>query len=252
MFRLQFIDQSVLIMELELICIFGFILASYSVVGNDVIQTLGTFISSNHQRRWWILWLYSSLILGATLFAGWYFFDGDVTFGRLDKIPLPEQLHWWLLIPPIALMIITQIGFPVSTTFIILSVFSSSQVIEKMLIKSVAGYVIAFLFALIVYLLIARKIEAKSAAEFYTISPEPCPDIRPARPGFQAKGRKSAGCGETEIQHGKYPVCNNNRSMLWPGPFHFYSGQLHTHEHYLDLCRDTRRERICNKLPDQA
>ena len=34
-------------MELSLIIgILGFILASYSVVGNDVIQTLGTFLTS--------------------------------------------------------------------------------------------------------------------------------------------------------------------------------------------------------------
>ena len=78
---------------------------------------------------------------------------------------MPDQLHWWLLIPPLALMIITQIGFPVSTTFLILSVFSTSQVIEKMLLKSVAGYAIAFIFALVVYLLIARKVESKSAAD---------------------------------------------------------------------------------------
>jgi hypothetical protein len=149
-------------MELEIVGIIGFILASYSVVGNDVIQTLGTFISSNYKRNWWVLWLFSAGILSATLMAGWFFFDGDVTFGRLDKIPLPDELHWWLLIPPVALVIITQVGFPVSTTFLILSVFSSGQVIEKMLVKSVAGYAIAFLFALIVYLIIARKVEVKS------------------------------------------------------------------------------------------
>ena len=34
----------------------GFILAAYSVVGNDVIQTLGTFLTSNEKRvKWYVL-----------------------------------------------------------------------------------------------------------------------------------------------------------------------------------------------------
>ena len=42
----------------------GFILASYSVVGNDVIQTLGTFLTSNEKRvKWYILWGFASIIL---------------------------------------------------------------------------------------------------------------------------------------------------------------------------------------------
>ena len=45
----------------------GFILASYSVVGNDVIQTLGTFLTSNENRvPWYVLWLYAAGILVAT------------------------------------------------------------------------------------------------------------------------------------------------------------------------------------------
>ena len=31
----------------------GFVLASYSIVGNDAIQTLGTLLSSNAHRPWW-------------------------------------------------------------------------------------------------------------------------------------------------------------------------------------------------------
>jgi hypothetical protein len=42
----------------------GFIFASYSVVGNDVIQTLGTFLTSNEKKvKWYILpsWFMRSL-----------------------------------------------------------------------------------------------------------------------------------------------------------------------------------------------
>ena len=36
--------------------VIGFLLGSYSIVGNDAIQTLGTFLSSNSHRPWWVFW----------------------------------------------------------------------------------------------------------------------------------------------------------------------------------------------------
>jgi len=50
----------------------GFTLAAYSVVGNDTIQTLGTFLSSNEKKPWWVLWIFAGSILSATLIYGWY------------------------------------------------------------------------------------------------------------------------------------------------------------------------------------
>ncbi len=44
-------------MEL-LVMIVGFTLAAYAIVANDAIQTLGTFLSSNSHRPWWVLWLF--------------------------------------------------------------------------------------------------------------------------------------------------------------------------------------------------
>ena len=38
-----------------LILYLGFILAAYAVIGNDVIQTLGTFLTSNKKTHWTIL-----------------------------------------------------------------------------------------------------------------------------------------------------------------------------------------------------
>ena len=145
--------------------IIGFALAGYAVVANDVIQTLGTFLTSNAKRSWYVLWIYAASILSVTLLIGWYLNNGDVSFGRLSNIPLPEIIQWWYILPPLMLLILTQIGLPVSTTFMILSVFSTSQVIEKMVLKSVLGYAVAFTFAFIVYLLISRKFESKSALD---------------------------------------------------------------------------------------
>lgn len=149
-------------MEL-LIAYLGFLIAAYSVIANDVIQTLGTFIASNHKKKWWLLWLFAGGILSITLIYGWHQYSGDVTFGRLDNIPLPEKMHWWYLLAPVALLIITRYGIPVSTTFMILSVFSTGQIIEKMILKSVLGYVVAFVVATILYLLISARFESESS-----------------------------------------------------------------------------------------
>ncbi|WP_282144197.1 hypothetical protein [Cellulophaga baltica] len=147
----------------ELIVCLGFFIAAYSVIANDVIQTLGTFISSNSKTKWWYLWAFAGTILTLTLFFGWYFNNADVSYGRLSQIPLPNPLPWWYLLAPLSLLIITRFGIPVSTTFMILSVFSSGQLIEKMILKSIFGYVLAFVAALVLYLIIAKKFESKAA-----------------------------------------------------------------------------------------
>jgi hypothetical protein len=148
-----------------LILYFGFTLAAYAVIGNDVIQTLGTFLTSNEKIHWSILWAFASVILTATLLYGWYFYNGDVSYHRLDKIPLPETLMWWHLLAPISLLVITRFGIPVSTTFMILSIFSSQQVIEKMILKSVYGYGLSVISAFILYLLIAHIFESKKSID---------------------------------------------------------------------------------------
>ncbi len=148
-----------------LILYIGFILAAYAVIGNDVIQTLGTFLTSNNKTHWTVLWAYASVILTATLVYGWYYYNGDVSYSRLDKIPLPETLRWWHLIAPLTLLVITRFGIPVSTTFLILSIFSSQQLIEKMVIKSVYGYGLSVISAFLLYLLIAKMLESKKSID---------------------------------------------------------------------------------------
>lgn len=138
----------------------GFIISAYAVIANDVIQTLGTFISSNFKTKWWWLWLFAISILAGTLIFGWYINAGDVSYGRLSNIPLPETLHWWYLLAPISLLVITRFGVPVSTTFMILSVVSSGLIIEKMILKSVYGYAIAFVFAILVYVVVSKRLES--------------------------------------------------------------------------------------------
>lgn len=155
----------------------GFILASYSVVGNDVIQTLGTFLTSNEDKvKWYILWAFASVVLTATLVYGWY--EGDIAYGRLSKFTMPDVYHWYYLLPPLVLLTITRWGIPVSTTFMILTLFSldaipgdltemsatifdSDAKLGGMIQKSIMGYIVAFLTGIVFYLLITKITERR-------------------------------------------------------------------------------------------
>ena len=137
----------------------GFLLSLYTCVSNDVIQTLGTYLSANREKPFWILWIFSGAVLVLTFALGWYFNDGDMAFGRLTRIPQPEVFYWWHVLPPVILIFLTKKGIPVSTTFLILSVFSTGQVIGLMLAKSFVGYLLAFVVSIIIYFIIARPVE---------------------------------------------------------------------------------------------
>lgn len=161
----------------------GFGLAAYSVVGNDVIQTLGTFLTSNEERvKWQVLWLYAATILTIVLTIGWfdpfdwYDYTRGVAYGRLDSFEMPKVYPWYFLLPPLILMLVTRTGIPVSTTFMILTLFSLQNIpndlpqmamsmfdtgtkLGGMIQKSLMGYVIAFSAALVIYLAISRLTE---------------------------------------------------------------------------------------------
>ncbi len=69
--------------------------------------------------------------LFAVVTFSWVYFDGDVTFQRLlnsdgtTKYPHPENFSFFQIIAPLVLLILTRMRMPVSTTFLILSVFSA-------------------------------------------------------------------------------------------------------------------------------
>ena len=138
----------------------GFFLAAYSVVGNDTIQTLGTFLSSNERKKWWVLWMFAGGILAVTLIYGFVAHDGDVSYGRLVKYPLPDPFAWYYLLPPIVLMLLTRTGIPVSTSFLILTFFNEKN-LTSMVSKSISGYLVAFIAAIFLYLIISKVLEKK-------------------------------------------------------------------------------------------
>jgi hypothetical protein len=242
----------------------GFLLAAYSIVGNDSIQTLGTFLYSNSHRRWWVLWLFSSAVMVSVIIYGWATHNQDPSYSRLNKVydksvsitsaqetlayasqavsgdPVQERIlveldllsaqleetkgifvkepynldaslllleerleavraeldfagmpnaqavavsaavgkvdevmltfnerrdvrffiTWKHLLPPLVLLILTRYGFPVSTSFLVLVTFQPA-VLSSMLTKSLMGYVVAMVSAIVVYLLAMRGLESK-------------------------------------------------------------------------------------------
>lgn len=142
--------------------ILGFLLAAYSVIGNDSVQTLGTYISSNKHIKWYYLWGFTSIILIITITYSWYTGNGDISHGRLTKIPF-DGIEWYHAIVPLVLVILTRLGIPVSTSLLILSAFASSLVFEKILLKSAIGYGLAAVFAYILRLFISRWDSKKKA-----------------------------------------------------------------------------------------
>jgi len=244
--------------------IVGFLLAAYAIVGNDSIQTLGTFLYSNSHRRWWTLCLFSSSVMIAVVLYGWFTYQHDPSYSRLNKVydksvsiaptqeaisyalealaadPVQDQvlldlqtfsdqlvetkaifvknpkdfeesigqlseafaplqaaalsseipnaqrvalktvvskvddvmaqfelrrdvshfIGWMHLIPPLALLILTRYGFPVSTSFLILITFQPA-VLTSMLTKSLMGYLVALVSAIVVYLTVMRTIESR-------------------------------------------------------------------------------------------
>lgn len=151
---------------IEILGVIGFALAAYSVVANDAIQTLGTFLRSNQQRHWALLWAFAGSILIAVMVYGFYSYNTDVAFDRLDTIAYPETgIQWYHIIPPAVLIVLTRFSIPVSTTFLVLTMFtlagaeSATDTFPKMLTKSALGYVVAFATGIVVYSLISRIYE---------------------------------------------------------------------------------------------
>ena len=139
----------------------GFILATYSVIANDSIQTLGTFLAANKDRfKWYTLWAAASVPMVFTLIYGWYFYDGDISYERLTRIPF-QEIQWYHAAAPAILLLLTRFGIPVSTTFLVLSAFATTIVLEQMLVKSMVGYGIAALSAYLIWVLLERWIDEK-------------------------------------------------------------------------------------------
>jgi len=155
---------------------FGFAMAGYSAIANDSIQTIGTFISSNSRQKWYYLWLFMGLIFLITVTYSWIVYSGDVSHQRLQAkgfSEAPDHFSFLQITAPIILLIITRMRMPVSTSILLLSAFSSQgTAIVGVLQKSLSGYFVAFIVAIIIWFLVSRfvsKFLHKKPAKYWRI-----------------------------------------------------------------------------------
>ena len=151
---------------LTLWSLIGFLFAAYAVIANDSVQTLGTWMASNNERfNYKVLWGAASAVLLATLWYGWTVNGGDISYGRLNKIPW-QEVQWYHAMAPAVLVVLTRYGVPVSTSFLVLSAFASTFVLEKMLMKSMMGYAVAAVAAYVIWIGVTKLLdEAKPVKE---------------------------------------------------------------------------------------
>ena len=105
-------------MDISIWALLGFMFACYAVTANDSIQTLGTYISSNTDIKWYWMFAFMGSIFLATMLYG--FGQYDPAFGRLEKFP-DIEIQWYHAVAPLFLIGLTRLKIPVSTTFLVLS-----------------------------------------------------------------------------------------------------------------------------------
>ena len=87
----------------------GFLFAAYASIANDSIQTIGTFIASNQDKKWWVLWIFIGGIFFFTMLYSWVTLSGDVSHGRLASKGFdvaPTEFHFLQVAAPIFLLIL--------------------------------------------------------------------------------------------------------------------------------------------------
>lgn len=134
---------------------FGFLVAGFSAVSNDSIQTLGAFLAANKKVAWYWLWLFVGGVMIFTVVTGWMTHGGDISYGRLNRIPQPTEIGFVHLLAPIFVIIFTRLKMPVSTTFLLLATFSSTNTVQGMVTKTATGYFLALGVAVLAWLAVS-------------------------------------------------------------------------------------------------
>jgi hypothetical protein len=132
-----------------------FSLAAYSVLWNDAVQTLMTYIHSNDDLPKKLLFGGVLAVLLWVIWYGYLFAQWGITYGRLDvKWYADVVVSWYMVFFPLILVVLTRYkGIPVSTSLLMLSIFSSTLLFEKIVLKSAAWYVIAFTSGYFIWLI---------------------------------------------------------------------------------------------------
>ena len=98
-----------------------------------------------------------------TVTYSWINYSGDISYGRLASKGLaepPVNFKFLQVFAPVALLLMTRLKMPVSTSILLLSAFATkASSITSILSKSLYGYFIAFFLAIIVWSLTTSLFE---------------------------------------------------------------------------------------------
>ena len=141
-----------------------FSLAAYSVIGNDAVQTLMTYLHSNSDIPWKYLYGWVAAVLLWVIWYGFMTNGWDITYGRLDaKWYADINVEWYIVIFPLILVFLTRFRWiPVSTSLLILSIFASELLFQKIVMKSALGYLVAFIASFFMWTIV--EVTLKKAA----------------------------------------------------------------------------------------
>ena len=133
----------------------AFSLAAYAVIGNDAVQTLMTYIHSNSDVSSKILFAGVATVLLSVIWYG-YIAGWDITYGRLSaKWYADFPIEWYIPIFPLILVFLTRFRWiPVSTSLLMLSIFSTSILFEQIIMKSALWYFVAFVSSFAMWLVV--------------------------------------------------------------------------------------------------
>lgn len=133
----------------------AFSFAAYAVIWNDAVQTLMTYIHSNNDVPRKYLFAGVATVLLWVIWYG-YLSAWDITYGRLSaKWYANFEIEWYVAIFPLILVFLTRFrGIPVSTSLLMLSIFSTTLLFEKIVIKSALWYLVAFVSSFVMWIIV--------------------------------------------------------------------------------------------------
>lgn len=165
----------------------AFVLAGYAVIGNDALQTLGPFLAANRGRTPRLLqfaWL--AALLASVLLLGWWWGEGDPAWGRLQTFAPLTDLRWIDLLPSLSVLLLTQWGAPVSTSFLVLTAVDPAS-LQPLLRHSLAGYGLGLAVGLLAWGVLLWRLETTPADPL----PEPVDADTPSAAAAESPGPAS-------------------------------------------------------------
>lgn len=137
-------------------------ITTIAITSNDFPQTFASYQAT--QSNTVLNKIFNILVFGAVLWTVhslfyFYFEPGEIHCFKLDGYPEAQSFTLVQALTPILVIIASRFRFPLSTSFAVLTVFSvtsanSFELTSKMIVKSLNGYVIAYICAVAIWLLV--------------------------------------------------------------------------------------------------